>query len=44
MLFRSIRAEDRPDAEAGSVRFALKPHKVFLFRREGEERLAVELS
>ena len=39
-----IRAEDRPDAQAGTVRFALKPHKVFLFHRESEERLAVELS
>ena len=39
-----ISAEDRPDARAETVRFALKPHKVFLFHRESEERLAVELS
>ena len=39
-----ISAEDRPGAEAETVRFALKPHKVFLFDRESEERLAVELS
>ena len=39
-----IRAEDRPDGQAETVRFALKPHKVFLFSRESEARLAAELS
>ena len=39
-----ISAEDRPSAEAETVRFALKPYKVFLFDRESEERLYVTLS
>ena len=39
-----IRAEERPDTQVGTVRFALKPHKVFLFDRESEERLEAELS
>ena len=39
-----ISAEDRPEAEAETVRFALKPYKVFLFDRETEERLYTALS
>ena len=39
-----ISAEDRPAEGADTVRFALKPGKVFLFDRESEERLALELS
>ena len=39
-----ISAENRPDTKAGTVRFALKPYKVFLFDRETEERVAVLLS
>ena len=39
-----IQAEDRPDEQAETVRFALKPYKVFLFDRESEERLDAALS
>ena len=39
-----ISAENRPVEGAETVRFALKPAKVFLFDRESEKRLAVELS
>ena len=39
-----ISAEDRPTEGTDTVRFALKPGKVFLFDRESEERLALELS
>ena len=39
-----ISAESRPVEGAETVRFALKPSKVFLFDRESEKRLAVELS
>ena len=39
-----ISAEDRPEAEAETVRFALKPYKVFLFDRETEERLYTAMS
>ena len=39
-----ISAESRPVEGAETVRFALKPAKVFLFDRESEKRLAVELS
>ena len=39
-----ISAENRPIEGAETVRFALKPAKVFLFDRESEKRLAVELS
>ena len=43
--FRAIiSAEDRPDRQVGTVRFALKPYKVFLFDRESEERLEAALS
>ena len=39
-----ISAEDRPTEGTDTVRFALKPGKVFLFDRESEERLVLELS
>ena len=39
-----ISAENRPAAGAETVRFALKPNKVFLFAWESEERLPAELS
>jgi len=38
-----IRAEERPENTAETVRFALKPGKVFLFDRESEERLRIPL-
>ena len=34
-----ISAENRVDADAKEVRFALKPYKLFLFDRETEERV-----
>ena len=34
-----ISAENRVEADAGKVRFALKPNKLFLFDRETEERV-----
>ena len=37
-----ISAEHHIDKDAGTVRFALKPGKVFLFYRESEERLPFE--
>ena len=37
-----IAAEHHIDKDAGTVRFALKPGKVFLFSRESEERLPFE--
>ena len=39
-----ISAENRPADNAGTVSFALKPGKVFLFDRESEERIELELS
>ncbi len=39
-----ISAENRPAAGAETVRFALKPNKVFLFAWESEKRLPAELS
>ena len=39
-LVRSIINSDHPvDVEAGVVRWTLKPHKVFLFNKETEERI-----
>ena len=38
-----ISAENRVDAKDGTVRFSLKPQKVFLFRKETEERLYGEI-
>ena len=37
-----ITSEHRIDKDSETVRFALKPGKVFLFRRESEERLPFE--
>ena len=34
-----ISADIRPDAGLKQVRFSLKPHKVFLFDKESEERV-----
>jgi multiple sugar transport system ATP-binding protein len=34
-----ISAENKVDVTAGSVRFALKPGKVFLFHKQTEERI-----
>ena len=40
---RSIIAAEHPvNREAETVRFALKPNKVFLFRHDTEERLPFE--
>ena len=39
-----IPSEESIDVGHETVRFALKPHKVFLFDRESEERLEAELS
>ena len=39
-----ISAENRVDAKDGTVRFFLKPQKVFLFRKETEERLYGEIT
>ena len=36
-----ISAEDRPDEGLARVRFSLKPHKVFLFDHDSEERIEV---
>lgn len=38
-----INAESRVDTSRDTVRFALKPHKVFLFHREEQTRLACTL-
>ncbi len=43
-LVRSIiDADNKIDMAAGVVRYTLKPHKVFLFNQETEERIAVEV-
>lgn len=39
-----ISAENRVDAKDGTVRFSLKPQKVFLFRKETEERIYGEIT
>lgn len=38
-----ISAENRVDHQAETVRFALKPNKVFLFHKETEERIGFEI-
>ena len=38
-----INADDKPDISSGVVRFNLKPHKVFLFNKETEERIRFEV-
>lgn len=38
-----IDADNRPAAEAETVRFSLKPHKTFLFRKGTEERIRFEV-
>lgn len=38
-----IDSEDRPDMNAESVGFSVKPRKVFLFHKETEERIRFEL-
>ena len=42
-LVRSIINSDlKVDVEAGVVRYTLKPHKVFLFKKDTEERILPE--
>ena len=42
-IIRAIIDADSPvDAEAETVRFAVKPNKIFLFSKETEERIFVE--
>lgn len=42
-LIRSITDADNPvDNESETVRFALKPNKVFLFKKDTEERIYTE--
>ena len=42
-LIRSIvNADNKIDLDKQEVRFALKPHKVFVFDRESEERIRFE--
>ncbi len=38
-----IDADEKPDADAKVAKFALKPHKVFLFNAETEERIYFEV-
>ena len=38
-----ISAENKVDLASGSVRFDLKPGKVFLFNRETEDRISFEV-
>jgi len=38
-----IDADEKPQADAETVRFSLKPHKVFLFDKETEERIYFEV-
>ena len=38
-----INSDAKVDATAGSVRYSLKPHKVFVFNKETEERLRFEV-
>ena len=38
-----IDADNKIDVTAGTVRFSLKPHKVFIFNKETEERLYFEV-
>ena len=38
-----VDADEKPDPEAQTVRCALKPHKVFLFNKETEERIYFEV-
>ena len=43
-LVRSIINSDQHiDISSGSIRYNLKPHKVFLFNRETEERIFSEV-
>jgi len=39
-----VNAEQKLDFESGTVRFSLKPTKVFLFRKDTEERIPFEVS
>ena len=38
-----INADNKVDLTAGTVRYSLKPHKVFLFNKETEERIRCEV-
>ena len=38
-----INADNKVDITAGTVRYSLKPHKVFLFNKETEERIRCEV-
>ena len=39
-----INADNKVDITAGTVRYSLKPHKVFLFNKETEERIRCEVN
>ncbi|MBE5796338.1 MAG: ABC transporter ATP-binding protein [Clostridiales bacterium] len=38
-----IDADNKVDLSAGAVRFSLKPHKVFLFSKDDEKRIRIEV-
>ncbi len=38
-----INADNKIDPEAGTVRFSVKPHKIFLFNKETEDRIYFEV-
>ena len=38
-----INADNKVDTEAETVRFSVKPHKIFLFNKETEERIYFEV-
>jgi multiple sugar transport system ATP-binding protein len=38
-----IDADNKVDLAAGSVRYSVKPHKIFLFNKETEERIYFEV-
>ncbi len=38
-----INADNKVDADAETVRFSIKPHKIFLFNKETEERIRFEV-
>ncbi len=44
LLRAIISAEDKPASDTATVRFRLKPGKVFLFRKDTEERISCRLS
>ena len=43
MIRSIINADNKIDISSGVIRYSLKPHKVFLFNKETEERIFFEV-